>query len=148
MSSENFRLYGIFEFTLSSFNHTTMPWYVLDYLTVNETAKEPPQDEEGKNSPSSLAIEATYINQNFSQQMLVVRNTHLINAHVWLYMCACYPLYMYTCTCHAYRKAWSSTASLSPTPSQERSKEKWPQWPTGEMQCTPISESYMFVAGL
>ena len=45
---------------------------MLDYLTVNETAKEPPQDEEGKNSPSSLAIEATYINQNFSQQMLVV----------------------------------------------------------------------------
>ena len=46
--------------------------HVLDYLTVNETAKEPPQDEEGKNSPGSLAIEATYINQNFSQQMLVV----------------------------------------------------------------------------
>lgn len=44
----------------------------VDYLTVNETAKEPPQDEEGKNSPSSLAIEATYINQNFSQQMLIV----------------------------------------------------------------------------
>ena len=40
---------------------------------MNETAKEPPQDEEGKNSPTSLAVEATYINQNFSQQMLVVR---------------------------------------------------------------------------
>ena len=43
-----------------------------DFLTVNETAKEPPQEEQGKNSPNSLAVEATYINQNFSQQVLMV----------------------------------------------------------------------------
>ena len=43
-----------------------------DYLTVSETAKQPPQDESGINSPQSLAVEATYINQNFSQQMLMV----------------------------------------------------------------------------
>ena len=45
---------------------------VLDY-TVSETAKEPPQSEEGEvNSPQRLSLEATYINQNFSQQMLQV----------------------------------------------------------------------------
>ena len=38
---------------------------------MSETSKEPPQDEDGKNSPNNLAIEATYINQNFSQQMLL-----------------------------------------------------------------------------
>ena len=43
-----------------------------DFLTVSETAKEPPQDETGINCPTNLAMEATYINQNFSQQMLVV----------------------------------------------------------------------------
>ena len=43
-----------------------------DYLTVSETAKQPPQDEAGINSPQSLAVEVTYINQNFSQQMLMV----------------------------------------------------------------------------
>ena len=63
-------------------------YIVLDYLTVNETAKEPPQDEEGKNSPSSLAIEATYINQNFSQQMLVVKDV-LSSAHYVSHACTC-----------------------------------------------------------
>lgn len=43
----------------------------FDFLTVSETAKEPPQEESGINSPPSLAMEATYINQNFSQQTLV-----------------------------------------------------------------------------
>jgi len=46
----------------------------FDLLTVNETAAEPPYyDEEGKNSinwPKNLALEATYINHNFSQQVL------------------------------------------------------------------------------
>eukprot|EP01134_Creolimax_fragrantissima_P002681 CFRG2681T1 len=44
----------------------------FDFLTVNETAQEPPNDEaENKNNvPANLAIEATYINQNFSQQVL------------------------------------------------------------------------------
>eukprot|EP00118_Oscarella_pearsei_P014227 m.120530 g.120530 ORF g.120530 m.120530 type:complete len:550 (+) comp37734_c0_seq8:49-1698(+) len=43
----------------------------FDLMTVNETAVEPPQ-EEGKsiNAPASLALEATFINQNFSQQVL------------------------------------------------------------------------------
>ena len=63
-------------------------YIVLDYLTVNETAKEPPQDEEGKNSPSSLAIEATYINQNFSQQMLVVKDV-LSSTHYLSRACTC-----------------------------------------------------------
>lgn len=46
----------------------------FDLLTVNETAAEPPfVDEEGKNSinsPHNLSLEATYINHNFSQQVL------------------------------------------------------------------------------
>eukprot|EP00731_Ephydatia_muelleri_P029154 Em0020g798a len=41
----------------------------FDMLTVDETTKDPPQ-EEGMNSPDSLSTEATYINQTFSQQML------------------------------------------------------------------------------
>ena len=68
-----------------------LPRYELplsaDYLTVSETAKEPPQDEVGNNSPTSLGIEATYINQNFSQQMLLVRAyAHTRRLHVH---CAC-----------------------------------------------------------
>ena len=43
-----------------------------DLLTVSEKAKEPPTDESGINAPTSLALEATYINHNFSQQMLLV----------------------------------------------------------------------------
>uniref|UniRef100_A0A4W3II88 Eukaryotic translation initiation factor 3 subunit D n=1 Tax=Callorhinchus milii TaxID=7868 RepID=A0A4W3II88_CALMI len=40
-------------------------------LTVSETANEPPQDEGNSfNSPRNLAMEATYINHNFSQQCL------------------------------------------------------------------------------
>ncbi|KYB25876.1 Eukaryotic translation initiation factor 3 subunit D-1-like Protein [Tribolium castaneum] len=37
----------------------------FDLLTVNETSVEPPQD-----SPRNLALEATFINHNFSQQVL------------------------------------------------------------------------------
>lgn len=49
--------------------------YFLDYLTVSETAKEPPQSEEGEpNSPQKLSLEATYINQNLAQQMIQVRD--------------------------------------------------------------------------
>ncbi|XP_030562459.1 eukaryotic translation initiation factor 3 subunit D-2 [Drosophila novamexicana] len=45
----------------------------FDLLTVNETALEPPQDEEGSiNSPQSLSLEATLINHNFSQQVLKI----------------------------------------------------------------------------
>ncbi|XP_015781496.1 eukaryotic translation initiation factor 3 subunit D [Tetranychus urticae] len=46
----------------------------LDLLTVNETAADPPYyDEDNKNSinwPKNLALEATFINHNFSQQVL------------------------------------------------------------------------------
>ncbi|XP_037725906.1 eukaryotic translation initiation factor 3 subunit D-2 [Drosophila subpulchrella] len=43
----------------------------FDLLTVNETSQEPPTDEEGSiNSAHSLAMEATLINHNFSQQVL------------------------------------------------------------------------------
>lgn len=43
----------------------------FDLLTVNETSVEPPQDESTSlNSPQNLALEATFINHNFSQQVL------------------------------------------------------------------------------
>lgn len=46
---------------------------IVDLLTVNETAVETPNDdsaEKGINSSTNLALEATFINQNFSQQVL------------------------------------------------------------------------------
>lgn len=42
----------------------------FDYLTVHETAYNPPADEDGINTPERLGLEATMINQNFSQQIL------------------------------------------------------------------------------
>ncbi|XP_055903568.1 eukaryotic translation initiation factor 3 subunit D-1 [Eupeodes corollae] len=43
----------------------------FDLLTVNETSVEPPTDDDASpNSPRNLAIEATFINHNFSQQVL------------------------------------------------------------------------------
>ena len=43
----------------------------FDLLTVSETAAEPPQDEGSSlNSPRNLALEATFINHNYSQQVL------------------------------------------------------------------------------
>jgi translation initiation factor 3 subunit D len=43
----------------------------LDYLTVHETSYNPPTpSEEGVNNPERLGLEATMINQNFSQQIL------------------------------------------------------------------------------
>lgn len=43
----------------------------FDLLTVNETAVDPPTDDGNNlNSPRNLAIEATFINHNFSQQVL------------------------------------------------------------------------------
>lgn len=42
----------------------------FDYLTVQETAYAPPADEDGLNTPERLGLEATMINQNFSQQIL------------------------------------------------------------------------------
>merc|ERR1712088_1221770 len=43
----------------------------FDLLTVSETAAEPPQEEgTSLNSPRNLALEATFVNHNFSQQVL------------------------------------------------------------------------------
>lgn len=43
----------------------------FDLLTVNETSVEPPQDDGNSlNSPRNLALEATFVNHNFSQQVL------------------------------------------------------------------------------
>ncbi|XP_008474839.1 eukaryotic translation initiation factor 3 subunit D [Diaphorina citri] len=43
----------------------------FDLLTVNETSQDPPSDEQTSiNSPRNLALEATFINHNFSQQVL------------------------------------------------------------------------------
>lgn len=45
---------------------------IVDYLTVNETANDPPSDEKDPvNSPNALSQEATFINQNYSQQVLI-----------------------------------------------------------------------------
>lgn len=52
----------------------------FDFLTVSETANQPPlrseDDPEGINSPERLSLEATTINQNFSQQILKQSKTH------------------------------------------------------------------------
>ncbi|CAG0891211.1 unnamed protein product, partial [Cyprideis torosa] len=43
----------------------------FDFLTVGETSNEPPQDEPTSiNSPQNLALEAMFVNHNFSQQVL------------------------------------------------------------------------------
>lgn len=42
----------------------------FDLLTVNETANDLPATDGGSNSLNKLSLEATYINQNFSQQCL------------------------------------------------------------------------------
>ena len=45
--------------------------FISDLLTVSETANDVTFDEgTGINSPTNLALEATFINQNFSQQVL------------------------------------------------------------------------------
>lgn len=52
------------------YNHLLLIFFP-DLLTVSETANEPPQEEGNSfNSPRNLAMEATYINHNFSQQCL------------------------------------------------------------------------------
>lgn len=46
-------------------------FFLLDLLTVSETAHDVTFDEgNGINSPTNLGLEATFINQNFSQQCL------------------------------------------------------------------------------
>ena len=49
----------------------------FDYLTVNETSHDPPYDDKDSiNSPFNLSQEATFINQNFSQQVLQREKKH------------------------------------------------------------------------
>ena len=49
----------------------------FDLLTVSETAAEPPQDEASSlNSPRNLALEATFVNHNYSQQVL--KSKHVV----------------------------------------------------------------------
>ena len=68
--------FTLWNFTPSTFifrkdvSHNFMLTFT-DLLTVSETAAEPPQDEGSSlNSPRNLALEATFINHNFSQQVL------------------------------------------------------------------------------
>lgn len=58
---------------------------VFDYVTVNENAADPPMEPDDKNdknstaninSPGNLSLEATYINQNFSFQVVNPAKTH------------------------------------------------------------------------
>ena len=47
--------------------------YDTDLLTVSESATEPPQEEGSNlNSPKNLSLEATFVNHNFSQQVLKI----------------------------------------------------------------------------
>lgn len=56
---------------------------------MSETANEPPQDEGNSfNSPRNLAMEATYINHNFSQQCLRMVRTSRRRRPV-LHLCRC-----------------------------------------------------------
>lgn len=58
----------------------------FDLLTVNETAVEPPQDDVNSlNSPSKLALEATFINHNFSQQVLKTGTTEQKHSFQYAY---------------------------------------------------------------
>ena len=54
----------------------------LDFLTVNETAVDPPtpgdDPEKNINAPDRLSLEATMINQNFSQQILKAGNRKVL----------------------------------------------------------------------
>lgn len=43
---------------------------VLDMLTVNETANEPPPEDGTMDSGKNLGMEAVFINHNFAQQVL------------------------------------------------------------------------------
>ena len=59
----------------------------FDFLTVSETAREPPasDDVESVNHPQKLSLEATMINQNFSQQILK-EDTELRKTVIFIYI--------------------------------------------------------------
>ena len=52
---------------------------LVDLLSVSETAVEPPQEEGSPNSGRNLALEATFINTNFSQQVLKMVRKLIVN---------------------------------------------------------------------
>ena len=60
-------------FSLSEFPARACNGNRIDYLTVNENSLQPPnnEDKDSINSQKKLSIEATMINQNFSQQVLL-----------------------------------------------------------------------------
>jgi hypothetical protein len=60
----------LFYFILFFVQEKTNNVCLIDLFTVNETSPDPPSDAEGINSPDSLALEATYVNQSFIQQVL------------------------------------------------------------------------------
>ena len=75
VASNVFPFCGLFQVFLDKRDNTE-----FDLLTVSETAAEPPQDEgNSSNSPRNLALEATFINHNFSQQVLKV-SPHFIDS--------------------------------------------------------------------
>ena len=75
VASYVFPICGLFQVFLDKRDNTE-----FDLLTVSETAAEPPQDEgNSSNSPRNLALEATFINHNFSQQVLKV-SPHFIDS--------------------------------------------------------------------
>lgn len=71
----------------------------LDFLTVNETAVDPPtpgdDPDNNINAPDRLSLEATMINQNFSQQILKPGNRKVVNAYC--YIVAVLPCRMVCC---------------------------------------------------
>ena len=76
---------------------------LFDFLTVSETAREPPQaseDIDEINHPEKLSIEATMINQNFSQQVLKEKDATsrktVINIHYWSNSTICPHCLIYT----------------------------------------------------
>ena len=63
--------YGPIKCTFASSSLLFLHFVSLDLLTVSETAHDVVFDEgNGINSPTNLGLEATFINQNFSQQCL------------------------------------------------------------------------------
>jgi len=60
-----------------------------DLLTVSETATEPPQEEGSNlNSPKNLSLEATFVNHNFSQQVLKIVSQVFVMIELW--DCCCW----------------------------------------------------------
>ena len=62
----------------------TLILHMTDFVSVNENAAEAPLesgDKENPNTPQQLALESTYINKNFSQQVL--RQVCVINHNFW-----------------------------------------------------------------